>query len=95
MGPKVRRGTDAIGKPFSYAELLLRVQALLRRGPVAARPGRIRVGDLEVDPTTREVRLRGVLIEMSSKEFALLRALAGDPTRVLSKVLADSRREPS
>jgi DNA-binding response OmpR family regulator len=61
------------------------VQALLRRGPVAARVGRVRVGELELDPVAREVRLRGALVELSLKEFALLRALAADPTRVFTK----------
>ena len=47
--------------------------------------GRLRVGELEVDPPGREVRLRGRRIEVSQKEFALLRTLASDPTRVFTK----------
>ncbi|HYM58993.1 MAG TPA: winged helix-turn-helix domain-containing protein, partial [Solirubrobacteraceae bacterium] len=47
--------------------------------------GRLRVGDLEVDPPSREVRLRGDRVELSQKEFALLRTLASHPTRVFTK----------
>src|SRR4051812_42423279 len=47
-----RGADDYVVKPFSYAELLLRVRALLRRGATAARSGRLRVGDLELDPVT-------------------------------------------
>ena len=45
----------------------------------------IRVGDLTLDPTTRSVRVGGAPVALSAKEFALLHALAGDPTRVFSK----------
>jgi DNA-binding response OmpR family regulator len=76
---------DYVVKPFSYAELLLRVRALLRRGATVARSGRLRVGELEVDPVTRDVHLRGARLDLSSKEFALLRALATDPARVFTK----------
>jgi DNA-binding response OmpR family regulator len=80
-----RGADDLLPKPFSYPELLGRVRALLRRGQVVSRTGCLRVGDLEVDPVTREVRLRGRRIELSSKEFALLRVLAADPSRVFTK----------
>ncbi|MEA2292459.1 MAG: two-component system, OmpR family, response regulator [Solirubrobacteraceae bacterium] len=76
---------DLLVKPFSYPELLGRVRALLRRGQIVSRAGCLRVGDLEVDPVTRDVQLRGQRIALSSKEFALLRALAADPTRVFTK----------
>jgi DNA-binding response OmpR family regulator len=80
-----RGADDFVAKPFAYGELRLRIAAVLRR--TRARPGRgqLRVGSLSVDPASREVRLRGRLIELSQKEFALLRALAVDPTRVLTK----------
>ena len=80
-----RGADDFVAKPFAYAELRLRLAALLRRSRL--RPGRgvLRVGDLCVDPAGREVRLRGRRIELSQKEFALLRALAAEPTRVLTK----------
>jgi len=45
----------------------------------------LRAGELEVDPASREVRLRGTRIDLSQKEFALLRTLAADPTRVHTK----------
>ncbi len=45
----------------------------------------MRAGELEVDPAAREVRLRGARVVLSQKEFALLRALVADPTRVFTK----------
>lgn len=78
---------DMVGKPFSYAELRLRIAAVLRRldahrGNAA---GRVRVGDLEIDTPAREVVLRGRRVELSQKEFALLRTLASFPTKVWTK----------
>jgi len=76
---------DYLCKPFSYPELRLRVQALLRRAQLRRRPARVRVGDLEVDAAARVVRLRDTVVELSQKEFALVRALASEPTRVFTK----------
>lgn len=76
---------DVVGKPFSYSELRLRVAALLRRLEGARGPARLRAGDLEIDPSSREVVLRGRRLELSQKEFALLRALASQPTKVWTK----------
>jgi DNA-binding response OmpR family regulator len=76
---------DYVCKPFSYPELRARVEALLRRADVRRRPGRLRVGELEVDAVARVVRLRGAPVELSQKEFALARTLASDPTRVFTK----------
>ena len=80
-----RGADDYVVKPFSYAELLGRLRAVLRRS--AARPvrGLMRVGDLTLDPVTRAVRLGGAPVELTAKEFALLQALAADPTRVFLK----------
>jgi DNA-binding response OmpR family regulator len=65
---------DYVGKPFSYPELRGRVGALLRRGAARrGRRGRLRVGELEIDPPARLARLRGGTVELSQKEFALLR----------------------
>jgi DNA-binding response OmpR family regulator len=80
-----RGADDFVAKPFSYSELRLRIAAMLRRTREQCGHGRLRVGDLEIDPAAREVRLRGRRIDLSQKEFALLRALAADPTRVLTK----------
>jgi DNA-binding response OmpR family regulator len=76
---------DYVTKPFSYPELRLRVAALLRRANQRRGAGRLRVGELEVDPPSREVTLRGTRISLSQKEFALLRTLASEPTRVFTK----------
>lgn len=76
---------DYLVKPFSYVELRLRLAALLRRTTRRARLGRVRVGPLEVDPLGREAWLDGVRVPLSKKEYALLRVLATEPTRVYTR----------
>jgi DNA-binding response OmpR family regulator len=80
-----RGADDYVCKPFSYPELRGRVAALLRRADRSPTHGRLRAGPLEVDPPAREVHLYGERIVLSQKEFALLRTLVTDPTRVFTK----------
>jgi DNA-binding response OmpR family regulator len=80
-----RGADDYICKPFSYPELRGRVAALLRRARYRRRGGRMRVGALEVDPSARTAHLRGAPLDLSQKEFALLRMLAAEPVRVFTK----------
>jgi DNA-binding response OmpR family regulator len=80
-----RGADDVMGKPFSYPELRARIAALLRRSERSVRHGRLRVGGLEIDPAARSVTLNGRRLVVSQKEFALLRTLATDPTRVFTK----------
>jgi DNA-binding response OmpR family regulator len=80
-----RGADDFVPKPFSYGELRLRIAAVLRRTREGRRRGRVRVGELEIDSAGREARLRGRRVELSAKEFALLLALAAEPTRVFTK----------
>src|SRR5437879_5164762 len=82
MGSKRCCRNDAVGKPFSYAELLARIRAVLRRADGRRDRGALRVGELAIDPLKRAVSLAGRPVELSAKEFSLLHALAGDPTRV-------------
>jgi DNA-binding response OmpR family regulator len=74
-----------IAKPFSYPELHARVDSLLRRTRVRPGAGRIRVGPLEIDSLSRQAWLSGAPLALSKKEFALLRALATEPTRVFTR----------
>ena len=80
-----RGADDFVPKPFSYGELRLRIAALLRRARERRVDGRLRVGELALDPVAREVRVRGARVDLSAKEFALLRRLAAEPTRVFTK----------
>ena len=81
----LREGADDyVVKPVHYPELVARVAAVLRRRR-SAREGPRRIGELVIDPATRSVRVGERPVEMANKEFALLRALAADPTRVFSK----------
>jgi DNA-binding response OmpR family regulator len=72
---------DYLAKPFAAAELLARVRALRRRGVGEAVPV-LRVGDLDLDPASREVRRGGKAIRLTTKEFALLEVLARHPGQV-------------
>jgi two-component system OmpR family response regulator len=66
---------DYLSKPFDFGELLARLRALVRRAP-AARPVRLEVGDLVVDPSTHEVWRAGVAVTLTAREFAVLEYLA-------------------
>ena len=77
---------DYLTKPFAFAELIMRVKALLRRGPIT-RSSVLRVGDLEVDRLTQQVRRAGRRIELTPKEYALLEYLAANPGRVFSRTM--------
>ena len=80
-----RGADDYVAKPFAYPELRHRVAALLRRAQARRGRGRVRVGPLEIVPDAREVRVSGHRVELSQKEYALLRALAAEPLRVFTK----------
>ncbi len=75
---------DYLTKPFSFAELLARLRALVRRGPLE-RPAVLEVGDLRLDPATRQVWRGEAEIELSQKEFALLETFMRRPGEVLSR----------
>src|SRR6185437_2962818 len=77
---------DYLTKPFAFAELIIRVKALLRRGPIS-RSSVLRVGDLEVDRLTQHVKRGGKTIELTKKEYALLEYLATGPGRVFSRTM--------
>jgi DNA-binding response OmpR family regulator len=77
---------DYLTKPFAFAELVIRVKALLRRGPTAHSTA-VRVSDLEVDRLTQQVRRGGRRIDLTPKEYALLDYLASSPGRVFSRTM--------
>ena len=77
---------DYVTKPFAFEELLARVEALARRPRALASPV-LRVGDLEIDQATREVRRSGVPIEVTPKEYTVLEYLARHAGRVMSRTL--------
>ena len=78
---------DYLPKPFSFAELLARVQALIRRSTQAVEPARLIVGDLSLDLLTREVRRAGRKIELQAREFSLLEYLMRNASRVVTKTM--------
>src|SRR5215216_5958197 len=77
---------DYLTKPFAFAELLVRVKALLRRGPVT-RSSVLRVGDLELDRLSQQVKKAGKRVELTSKEYALLEYLMAHAGQVLSRTM--------
>jgi two-component system OmpR family response regulator len=75
---------DYLTKPFSFAELLARLRALVRRGP-GERPAVLEVGGLRLDPASRRVWRGEREIGLSAKEFALLETFMRRPGQVLSR----------
>ncbi|GAC1411698.1 MAG: two-component system response regulator TcrA [Actinomycetota bacterium] len=75
---------DYLTKPFAVEELRARVRALIRRGP-SPRPAVLACGDVELDPATKTVTKSGSLVQLTSKEFAVLEYLLRHPGEVLSR----------
>jgi two-component system copper resistance phosphate regulon response regulator CusR len=75
---------DYLTKPFAFAELVVRVKALLRRG-ATKRASVVRIADLEIDRVHHQVRRNGTGIKLTSKEYSLLEYLALNSGRVLSR----------
>jgi DNA-binding response OmpR family regulator len=77
---------DYLTKPFAFAELLVRVKALLRRGPIN-QSSVLRIADLELDRLSLQVRRAGQRIDLTSKEYALLEYLLANAGRVFSRTM--------
>ena len=80
-------GDDYLAKPFAFAELLARLQAITRRGQRAVEATTLTVADLRLDRLTRKVDRGGTPIELRPREFALLEGLMRQPGRVMSKAM--------
>ncbi len=80
-------GDDYLTKPFSFAEFLARVQALIRRSQQTPEPSRLEAGDLSIDLLTREVMRAGKKIDLQPREFSLLEYLMRNVGRVVSKTM--------
>jgi DNA-binding response OmpR family regulator len=80
-----RGADDYVVKPFHYQELAARIEAVLRRSQGRRGEGVLQVGELRLDPVSREVAVGVRKVDLSAKEFALLRTLAAEPTRVFTK----------
>jgi len=78
-------GDDYLTKPFSFSELLARIQALIRRDTRVAEPSTLTVGDLRVDLLTREAKREDTVISLPAREFSLLEYLMRNPGRIISK----------
>ena len=84
-------GYDYLTKPFSFVELLARVQALIRRSHRTPEPTELRFGDLRLDLLSRAVERSGQKIDLQPREFALLEFLMRNAGRVVSKTMIIER----
>jgi two-component system OmpR family response regulator len=80
-------GDDYLTKPFAFAELLARLQALIRRSTGQTEPARLSVGDLSLDLLSRRTERAGKAIELRPREFGLLEYLLRNQGRVLTKTM--------
>ena len=78
---------DYMVKPFTFSELLARVQALIRRSTKTPEANRLAVADLSVDLMRREAFRAGHRVELQNREFSLLEYLMRNPGRVVSKTM--------
>ena len=80
-------GDDYLTKPFSFSELLARVQALIRRSSQTSEPTTLSYGGVTLDLLSREVTRDGTKIELQAREFSLLEYLLRNAGRVVSKTM--------
>ncbi len=80
-------GDDYLTKPFAFAELSARLQALIRRATRAPEATRLAVGDVELDLVSRVVTVAGHSVELQPREFALLEYLLRHPRRPVTKTM--------
>ncbi|MFO1426675.1 MAG: response regulator transcription factor [Steroidobacteraceae bacterium] len=80
-------GDDYLTKPFAFAELLARIEALARRGAEPEQASRLRVADLELDRYTRKVTRDGRELDLTAKEFQLLELLMRNAGRVVTRTM--------
>jgi len=80
-------GDDYLTKPFAFAELSARLQALIRRATRTPEATRLTVGDVELDLVARTVKVAGRLVELQPREFSLLEYLLRHPKRPVTKTM--------
>jgi two-component system OmpR family response regulator len=80
-------GDDYLTKPFAFAELLARIEALNRRGAAASETTRLKIADLELDLLARRVTRTGRNIELTTKEFQLLEYLVSHAGQTVTRTL--------
>jgi two-component system OmpR family response regulator len=80
-------GDDYMTKPYAFAELLARIESLLRRGKIEAANTRLQVGDLEMDLVSRIVKRANKIIDLQPKEFALLEYLLRHAGHIVTRTM--------
>ncbi len=79
---------DYLVKPFAFSELLARMRALLRRGS-SSRSTSITVGDLSIDPTTRQILWKDKMVDLTSKEYTILHYFMRNPNAVITRTMIE------
>ena len=80
-------GDDYLSKPFSFTELLARIQAVVRRSHTLAQPTQLTVADLTIDLLTRKVSRAGKRIELQPQEYSLLEYLMKNTGKIVSRTM--------
>jgi two-component system OmpR family response regulator len=80
-------GDDYLTKPFEFIELTARIEVLVRRRAIPERETTLRIGDLEIDLLSREVRRAGRLVDLLPREYRLLEYLMRQPGQVVTRTM--------